>query len=271
MFIVEPALWIAILPLIYFGFPHRWVRTVALILGVAGCAVALFGPQGGLISFLFLTFWAAFLFYVEQRMSGRLPRGAPAALAACFVLLVFKLGSMAAHSRVNKNLADQLPGTTVLETSLAPFPTNPFLWRTLVATLGTNQTYVVRLGTVSVIPAFRAPLGEFYGIKTERLAPLAAPTLTSGNGVHWIGEYRGSAVDLARLAFQSCDFSTFLKFARFPFWIEEPGRVIAGDLRYDHEKGMGFAKVVVDTNKGENCPSYSAPWLPPLRFPMPER
>jgi hypothetical protein len=255
------------LPLVFYTFSHRWVRIGAIALAVLGGAVALFGPQGGVGAFLILVIWGGLVFFAEERLGAGLPQGSVAAAAVLLVLLVFRTGEAAARAEVEGNIERQLKDESVLQLVLSPFPGNPFLWRTIVASTAPNYGYIVRLGTVSVMPGIKGPLAEYYGIRMERMAPMVQPSIESERAVHWIGEFRGSILDYTRLAFQSCQFDTFLKFARVPFWLEQPGRTVAGDLRYDHEKGMGFAKVELKGDRGEGaCRTYDAPWTPPVQF-----
>jgi inner membrane protein len=268
LFITEPAIWVAMLPLLYFGFSNKWTRFAAIGLAVLAGVVALFGPQGGLGAFLLLSAWGAAILYAEVRYGRQYANGAVAAAGVFLVLFTFKVASLVARSEVEGSLGGQLKGETVLQTVLSPFPANPFLWRAIVATSGPKYNYTVRLGTVSVLPGLKSPLAEFYGVRMERMAPMVPPSVSSKPGVNWIGEFRGSVLDYTRLAFKSCEFATLLKWARVPFWREEPGRTVAGDLRYDHEKGMGFAKVILKTDheSSEPCPDFDAPWQPPIQF-----
>jgi inner membrane protein len=268
MFIIEPALWLAMLPLAFYAFPYKWTKVTSIVIACLGGALALFGPQGGIGAFFILLIWGGLVFFVEEKHGYKYPQGAVAAAAVLVVLLVFRAGSAAAHAEVEGNLDRQLKNENTLQTVLSPFPGNPFLWRAIVATSGPNYSYIVRLGTVSVIPGIKGPLGEYYGIRMERMAPMVKASVESDRAVYWIGEFRGSLLDIPKLAYQSCEFENFLKWARVPFWLQEPGRTVAGDLRYDHEKGMGFAKVELTTDRDPNirCPTFNAPWEPPLRF-----
>jgi inner membrane protein len=269
IFIVEPALWLAMLPFVWFTFRWRWAKVGSIALAVLAGGVALFGPQGGIGTFILLALWGTAVYFAEDRLGHDYPLGTIPAVAALLVLFVFRVGLAAARWEVRSNLEEQLKGETVLQTVLSPFPGNPFQWRAIVATSGPGYTYIVRLGTVSIIPGISSPLAEYYGIRTERMAPMEKPTVSSERAVNWIGEFRSTTTEYAKLALQSCDFENFIKFSRVPFWIVEPGRfAVAGDLRYDHEKGMGFAKVALDTSNtiGAQCPEYDAPWEPPISF-----
>jgi inner membrane protein len=266
IFILEPLLWMTMLPIAYFEFEHRWSRIACGVVVALACGVTLLGSQGGFLAFLGVLFWGAAAALINLRLGDRFSRAAIAATLALLVLSMFKVASAGARWAVQGNMVDGAQNERVHQLVVSPFPANPLLWRTVTVTTGVENSYIVRLGTVSLLPWLQSPPAHFYGIERERLAPLIEPTVPSGKTVRWLGEFRSTVLDFTAYAANSCEFSTLLKFARAPFWHREGARVFAGDLRYDQEKGLGFTKVLLKDSQGifGHCPDYDAPWLPPI-------
>ena len=59
----------------------------------------------------------------------------------------------------------------------------------------------------------------------------------------------------------SCIAREFLRFARAPFLVESNSAWAIGDLRYDMEKGSGFAEVPLPQG-AKDCPKFVPPWVP---------
>ncbi len=144
----------------------------------------------------------------------------------------------------------------------APAPSNPFCWRAVVATRGPGETYRARVGVLSFASETFDPVRCIPRAVRPGTAPLVPVDLPSTRGLHWLGQFQAKWADLEALRAQSCTFAAFLQFARVPFWKSEGEAMIAGDLRYNRESGLGFAELKW-TGEG-SCPKSPVPWLPPL-------
>ncbi len=266
IFIIEPLLWIAMIPLIFFEFQHRWAKIATGVVLALSAFITLLGSQGGFLSFLGVAAWTGAAYVIHKRFGERFPRAAIVAAFACVTLVVFWLGSVTAGFIVRGNLSSGAQNEHVQQIVLSPFPANPLLWRTIAVTTGVDHAYIVRIGTVSLMPWLHRPPKHLYGVERERMATLIEPTQPSGSALHWLGEFRASSLDYVSYASRSCEFHTLLKFARAPFWHRVDGRTFAGDMRYDQEKGLGFSKVELKDagNLFSNCPDYDSPWEPPI-------
>ena len=171
----------------------------------------------------------------------------------------------------SKILAALPPGETLLQLASSPAPGNPLCWRIIV----TSQEGDIYRGRVGVLGL--SVWGESKGTvwsdparcysrgfteRTARLEEVLAPTMLF-DGMEWAGVFRGSIAEFRGLKETHCKIRALMKFVRVPFW--QPAAVgpavIAGDLRYDREAGLGFAEI--SSLAGEECPRMIPPWDEP--------
>jgi inner membrane protein len=270
LFIVEPLLLASMLPLLVFGFSSRRARGI----GIAGCA--------GLLGLLWLTqivTWpvamastlvlALGLWTQKKRPGVAQPIGLSALVLAVFWVLGHQTASMVRDQVILEHPEEQI---TQLVTT--PSPGNPFCWRVIsVSRLdmeamsgqfsGKPMTpFFERLGTVSLWPSLFSPEQCAFRSEHEQTAPLMKASLVSGPSIHWVGEFRGTVENLGVEAEQYCRFRQYLRWARVPFFFKtQENSLLAGDLRYDHEKGLGFAELEVAP--GEPCLAHEPSWDSP--------
>jgi inner membrane protein len=250
IFIVEPLLWCALLPLAF----GRARRLSYLFVG----AVPLYGWFAGYVPSVALLWIYGALVCARaiQAVRAREPRLVLGWLAVVAVLGTFVVAGNVARGRVRALLQAQAPGETPIDLVLSPGPANPFCWRAIPVS-STATEYVARIGVISLAPSLIAPERCLDRLRTEHAAPVSAPTLASSDAVEWITEFRGRRAEFDRLSAESCRFVALLRFARVPFW----GPALGGDFRYDRARGAGFATVRLD---GEECPRTLPPWTPPF-------
>jgi inner membrane protein len=53
-----------------------------------------------------------------------------------------------------------------------------------------------------------------------------------------------------------------MRFIRAPYVAPAPGGWILGDLRYDRERGLGFAEIAIERGR-VSCPAFVPAWTPP--------
>jgi inner membrane protein len=265
IFILEPLLIFALLPLAFARAGWGLTRAGWGLTGLALLGLVWFGPFTTWPVALAITLWAALNSLIQ-----RLHRGAlPAALAALAVLAMFATASSKARGLVNQSVqADAFEKQEQLVSS--PAPGNPFCWRVINVGLRGEQMLVERLGAVSLLPGVFKPETCVLGLHAERTAPILPSTIPGNENVYWAGEFRGSLAELVPLIDTNCRMKALMKFARVPFWVRDPqpgGETLAGDLRYDREKGKSWAKIDLQLNRaGQPCPQYIPNWAPNFKF-----
>jgi inner membrane protein len=253
-FIVEPWIWVLLLPALFFACATVWGKGVCLLL------------LGGILTLSWihdfvawqtassLTAATAFLLFLLSRWKERGPRIALAlALTGTFLaFLGFTSRQLEArHAR---------PGS---EFALTPYPANPFCWISMDARIDETE-YSARTAVLAPFPAIVAASACPPPHEGEITAPLQPPEGPASPD-HWeIGTFRASRAEFDLLS-RSCQVNAFLRFARIPFWKRVESGWIVGDLRYDRDAGMGFAEFFVpDTALGPegkaDCPQNVPPW-----------
>lgn len=261
IFIIEPWIWVALLPFAAFASHRSWVKWVwsAVAAALLSFGVYLGALPAPILISLILGF--GFSAWIQRERSSA--RHAWAGLAA--VLLVFLGASIYTRKSVvsagGLNRADE----RVQQLALSPAPGNPFCWRFVSSSISSSGEYLGRLGTYSWFPkVFPPQICHLRSHSDERTAPLGR--LRDGDPsphLDWVGMYRGSVTDLERLRGESCQFAQFLRYSRNPFWVEMGDDSVAGDLRYDREPGLGFTEFLLGPGQ-EPCLDAVPPWKPPI-------
>jgi inner membrane protein len=258
IFIIEPLLFFALLPLLALEARARWARWTWAAIGAGMLGLLAFGPFGHPAVAAWVTAWAAALLLLQRRRPGGV---AVAWAASAAVYVAFFAASQVARGRAEASLARAAPGEVRVQLATTPAPGNPFCWRAIAASRS-ERDYVARIGAISLLPSILPPESCTFGIDVPRTAPVRpTPGFGEEAGVRWAGEFRGTLDELRELAARSCTVSGFLRYARIPFW----NGGVAGDLRYDREPGLGFA----ETEIAGPCLAWLPPWTPP--FPLEEK
>ena len=256
LFILEPAVWFSMLPLIVLQSHNRLTKGLWLLIEFGMFFVVWFKPYTPLLVAIGLTFWLISNSWVQWRfLDQRQKSGQVAFLSFLAVLTVFFISSRV----VKKQIQGMASVSTQILTS--PAPSNPFCWR-VMAMQGNQDEYMVHIGVASLAPQYFDPKTCFFRLSAERSAPLQVSTFAESERVHWIGKYVGSFAEMRQLSESHCDFRELLKFARVPFWKAVQGGYIVGDLRYDFNTEMGFAKFKTDSNY--HCLGTLPPWDEPV-------
>ncbi|MFM8315492.1 MAG: metal-dependent hydrolase, partial [Deltaproteobacteria bacterium] len=128
MFIVEPWIWLTLLPLLWFSTRHRWVRAGVGGLLISACALlALSGFVPKTMAFL-VTLWGAGLMLVFAYVSHRF-RLSIAYFMLGVVGLIFGLESYGLKKEILNRFKLEEPSVTVNDIILSPFPSNPICWQ----------------------------------------------------------------------------------------------------------------------------------------------
>ncbi len=254
VFILEPLLWMALVPLAFLMASGRG-RAAVGVLGLALAGVTGFGlgPAAGLA-------WGAataVLTAFQRRRgcdAGGSVRGVAVAGSAGLVvatLLAFGAGTRLAEGRLRGVIAAARPAEEVLDVALTPRAGTPWCWQAIVLSRDAAR-YHARTAFVSLAPGITAPPACELRRGEGRTAPMVAADLPDGDDVAWRERFEAPVDELARLAAASCRVDAFLHFGRAPFWVTEGERVIVGDLRYDFEPELGFAEIEVGAGS-EGC------------------
>ncbi|MBI3555451.1 MAG: metal-dependent hydrolase, partial [Deltaproteobacteria bacterium] len=267
IFIVEPAIWVTLLPLLIIESVSRGGKlffSVLLAVGVGACVFTGFVPWQLTLIVVALTGW----------LLGLMTKIKPAARSIATLLsLLLLLGSFAVVSaRVRHSITEQVlkefPGTRVLDIALTPLPANPLCW-SFWTVESLKGWYFARHGTYATLPTILGA-AECPEIRTGTkhkfpLVPVPGPLRPE---LLWIEQYQAQIAGLKQLNQQSCLAAGFLRFGRVPAWVvTKEGRMILGDLRFDRgSTRRGFASVVLPVrNSDEVCPTRIPEWTEPRR------
>ena len=93
-------------------------------------------------------------------------------------------------------------------------------------------------------------------------APLQPVQADDTAQLHWYGEIATRLDGLKSRVAMDCEAAAAMRFIRVP-WLAAVGPdLVLGDLRYDREKGLGFAEVALHDPPGP-CPRLVPDWRPP--------
>lgn len=259
VFIIEPLLWLAAIPLLFTA--KTWLaRFVLALAGIAALGIGAYLhrhlPSWG----VGLAVLAVTLLLLSRRVS---PRAAALVSVAAMVVVTatFFASGRITRSQAKSLAATLFPGETLLDQVLTPLPTNPLCWDVLWVQTGDGR-YIVRHGVVatapSILPASNCPSLGFHENQT---APMKPVQVSATPGVKWLGEFGMDQGKLARLARENCEAAEFMQFARVPYAVEREERQVLGDLRFDREPELAFAEIELPAAP-RHC-EFHVPWTPP--------
>ncbi|MGE3260789.1 MAG: metal-dependent hydrolase [Bacteriovoracia bacterium] len=247
VFILEPWVWVIVLPALFFATSSKILRSVFAVIGGGIVAVAWINDLvPPLVAGMLSIFLVGFLLLLRK-----VPSPGKRISCAISAIAIF-LGTFSFTSR---SLAQRFaqPG---FELALSPYPGNPFCWTAHSAGfMGDEyQATVMRLAPwPKLFPVQKCPL--FFSSGTS--APLEKVDQTQSPERIVLGLFRAKKSELEALG-KDCQGDAFLRFARIPFWKPEGSHFVMGDLRFDRGGGRGFATAKVD---GGPCPDFTGPWI----------
>ncbi len=265
VFIIEPWIWVALLPEIIFSEFSPVVRgfgTALLVFAVGFCWWGNFVPweMATVVSLTALALcgvWAKFRCRMGTRAFG--------SLGSAVVIIVLFLGvSQIARARFRQANEAAFPKETLRYLSVSPLPANPFCWNIFALTTDTENvevSYVVRRALLSPFPNIVSEDRCFHrGL--EASMPKSEASHGDFRNIEWVGEWKEPLARLKKYRDSNCEFAAFLKFARFPFIEEENGQLFARDLRHGSGRRTSFAEMALD-DPPQECPQWLPPWVPP--------
>ncbi len=259
IFIVEPFFWIACVPPIFFAIRAKWGRiALGLLIGLTlGLPWATGFVPLWLKPVISASMLGSMLVAWKCRPALRVLLGV---VGSVLVLGLFVFAGSLAKRESRSLYATHFPAETLVDAALWPMPGNPACWAGVFVSRGPGPSLVLRRGMMA--PLFDMNAAErcpSYRLPTS--APLVEVTAASDRRVSWGKQWSVPVAELSRLA-KRCDFATYLRFARAPFWLESDGGLVVGDLRFDRTEGIDFAEVELPEKLGA-CPKFVPSWRPP--------
>jgi inner membrane protein len=205
---------------------------------------------------------AAVLFFVFLwRLPARWRLGVTLGTASSVVLL-FAQTSSYVRGKYESLSALQFPRSRLDDVVLSPMPANPFCWTvTSVEIDESDDRYVSRRAIYAPFPRLvEASACQTLG-NLESRAPTQSDPATPF--VHWIDDTQMPLERVRDLARSSCQFSSFLKFARVPTAELSGAKISAGDLRFRWRKSGDFSDFMF--TEGDPCLGTIPPWEPPRK------
>jgi inner membrane protein len=254
VFIVEPLYWIAAAPLFLLlrTIAARVFLALALVVGSAA------------ILFVHGFAWRWWLVPAAALMLagvGRPLRPSHASLVSAslmiLVTVIFAASASVASERVAV-AARVFTGFHTLDQVLTPSPAQPFCWDVLLLQRREDE-YVVHHGRLNLAPPSSCP-SVFAGTGTAPMTPTSS--VAPPDGVQWQGTFAMSRARLVTLAQSTCGARELMQFVRAPFAAETSAGWILGDLRFDRERGLGLAELLIKGAGAVTCPER-APWIAP--------
>ncbi len=264
LFIVEPLVWVSLFPVVYFASAGRRWRWAGEAFVVALLTALVLVPM--------VKWYSAIGVIALGAGTGLLSRMLPPRARAEFclglflcVVLVFGICSWKARSEVTQRQELVSPSAKLQDLILSPMPANPFCWAVItVETFSNGSRYRLKRGRYSLAPAWivagECPVFS-SATSTAYLTPVGG---NWGSDFEWEGQYVADVQDFKEYADYACGWKAFLRFSRAPFLQEEKEKIWAGDLRYDHEPGLGFSELEVPEDQGL-CSEWLPGWVPPLK------
>jgi inner membrane protein len=271
VFIVEPLLWFTLIPFVAQEAVRRWARVGWWITAAAMVALVWVFPLFSSAHALVLTLLLAAVATLQRKTRSRWTMIA----ASASVVAGFVFAGFSARSAIEASWGEQAPGERKLDISSTPAPGDPLCWSAWIASRDRDR-FVFRSVEVALLPSLHPVDRCPAATPPSRTADLIPEPLHDSEAVRWENRYSVGVEEWNRDVRESCELRKLLSFVRFPFVRRMPdGTRIAGDLRYDREKGVGFAETVLPGKEDCSVPDTSLgedfPWEPPFTSKLSER
>jgi inner membrane protein len=256
VFILEPLLWLAAVPLIFLLESTLARVLVALTVGAITLGVSASGLVATPAVVVFIVVGGAML------AAGRWLR--PGMALGCGLALwlgvtaLFAVSGRVASARLEAAAATAFPDSRTLDRVLTPTPADPVCWDAwLVQEQAGAET--MRQARISLLP-------RLIGVDDCRGAGLARSDAgepvpaVSDSGLHWLHQFHLPRNMMAQVVTGQCGARAFMQFARVPMVRPSEAGLWLGDLRFG--AGPGFAWLLLTPPSGA-CDFPHVPWLPP--------
>ncbi len=282
LFILEPFIWLTLLPFVFFSVKTKSVRTVSVILCALILGIVWSRQFNALPVALVVTIWFGLVslsHFFAPRVGVR-PRNSVIIPWTGFAIVFFSFffGSNQSKNRLIELFQDENRILKREQISLSPSPANPFCWSFIITGIEEisdrthrGKFYVAKAGAISLWPAFAPPTNCY--LRTKKSLSFADSEIDHpiSNQIHWVGAMIRPLDDFLRLEKKYCRFGEFLKFSRVPGWFEQSGTWYVTDLRFDGAQRKGFFTFTLNGNDlCQSAPSGSVstltPWIPPIEL-----
>jgi inner membrane protein len=246
IFIVEPWIWVLLIPPLFMRASSRTGRGILLFFGALIFGLSWYHSMVPWQAAAILTVcFAAWIFAQKYISSAGLRIG----LGIAGVGAV--LASMHFVSDRAKGAAG--PGEEIVAT---PFPANPLCWNIIRAKLNADE-YTASVSVTAPFPSL-VKAEDCPAIRGVSKAPFALNSEQTAASEKTFGVFRAPRSEYDSLS-QDCRMNAFLRFARAPYWKRVNGGWLVGDLRFDRSEALGFAELFLEDGDA-TCPKNLAPW-----------
>jgi inner membrane protein len=256
VYILEPLLWLAAVPLI-FVLESGLAR---LLVAVAVAAITLAVSASGLVAppavVVFILAGLAML------AAGRWLR--PGVALGCGIALwlgvtaLFGVAGRVATQRLDAAAAIDFPGSHTLDRVLTPTPADPLCWDAwLVQAHRAGET--MRRVRISLLPSL-INVQNCRGVNLGALQGGEPVPAVSDSELQWLRQFSLPGERIAQLALTQCRARAFMQFARVPMADAAGSGWWLGDLRFGGGRGFSWLQL---TQPPQRCDFPAVPWLPP--------
>lgn len=260
VFIAEPLLWAACAPLA-FTFRSKLARFIVAAVLAIGIGLALFTGLVPLLPAIVLIVLIAAMLLLGWRAKPSVALVAGIALWLG-VTAMFAVSSQLAARRVEALAATTFPGARLLDHVLTPMPANPLCWEVMLVQTQ-DEVVVARRSMLALAPSLIPAEGCLSrSLNLPSSAPLERVQANDTAELHWYGEVGTRLAGLKSRVAMDCEAAAAMRFIRVPWLAAVGADLVLGDLRYDREKGLGFAEVALHDPPGP-CPRLVPDWRPP--------
>lgn len=242
VFILEPSLWMILIPPLVLAAKSNRTRGVLLTLGIGILALALgthWVPKSITVVMTTLGLgWGLLLTRFKPRIQS---------IATLTVFLAAIASWFVASHEVKGAVAEAAGSGKIVDIVAVPAPANPGCWQVIVAQLDTEGTYRARSGVYAPWPAWQS---------AQECPRFSTETLTSKTPeLAWGSEFQAPVEELRQIRNRDCRARAFLRFARVPAWTSES----VTDERF--VRGPRFGKIALDASLPcpENLPGWTDP------------
>lgn len=253
VFIVEPWLWIASIPVLFMFYQGRITRgllaTLLATILVASWAISMVSRDVAIAFTIASALWVLVIRKMTEMR--RISFGIA-------VWVVIELVFMSASSRAREAVRFAVGGT-YRDASLTPLIGNPLCYSAIVVEAD-SMMYRVTDAMIAPYPGIRAASacsGEQRGGTGSNDRSTRAATAS----IRWNGEWSRPLAELRQIVSESCEASAAMEFIRVPVWESTADSVRIGDARFGSANG-GFATVTAALHP-TRCPRFVPGWTPP--------
>jgi inner membrane protein len=258
VFILEPLLWLAAVPLIFLLQTPMARLLVAIAVAAALITVSAAGLVATPAVLAFIVIAAAM--FAVARWSP------PAAALGCGIALwlavtgVFAVSGRIAAARLASLAQAELAPSRTLDEVLTPMPADPVCWDGWLVQARPGQE-IMRHVRISLLPGLIG-VHDCRGVNLGTTAGAGQRVAAATADIQWLQQFTMPADAIARLALTQCRARAFMQFARVPLASADGPNWWLGDLRFGGGRGGGFSQLLL-TQSPPPCGFLPVPWLPP--------